>query len=109
MDLKFDLTISYRHKTSLTGVYNWLFRCGLKEDNGGQCEDAIFLGHLLVVNLDKVDACLIRIVVDVLHFGKDTRTLLALVAVCQRYRKGIDIYLYSHWIYNSYLQNMTAT
>jgi len=64
-----------------TGVNDWLLGCGLEEDNGRQGKHSVFLGHLLIIDLDKVNARLVRLVVYVLHLGQDARTLLALIAI----------------------------
>lgn len=63
-----------------TGIDDRLLGALLEKQNGGQCKDAVLLGHFLVVDLHEIDASTVSLVVDVLDFGEHARTLLAIVA-----------------------------
>lgn len=64
-----------------TGVYHWFLGRWLKEDNGWQGKHSQLLGHLFVIDLDKVNAGLICLIIDVFNLGQNTGTLLAIIAV----------------------------
>lgn len=64
-----------------TCVNHWILRGHLKEQYSGQCEHAVLLGQLLIIDLNEFYSSAVRFIVDVLDFRQHSAALFAVVAI----------------------------